>query len=120
MKPRQVKEAWLNAYEITWGHIGKACDAVKIHRHTYYEWIKKDDWFKAEVDAIDEKFLDSCEAKLKEVSIQRGELPFIKEWLSNKGKSRGWGLEKQELNHSGSVELKITREVIKGGSDDSK
>lgn len=80
------------------GLITKACEAAKIARTTYYEWLKEDEEFKARVEAIDDFVLDKVENAAHEL-IETGNPQMIMFYLKCRGKRRGY-TEKQEIEHS--------------------
>ena len=95
IQKKTKKETFLIALENELGHISKACKQAKIHRQTYYLWIKKDKDFKQKCEDVQESFLDLAESKLLE-KINDGDNTCIIFFLKTKGKSRGY-IEKQEV-----------------------
>lgn len=116
-KLTKKQETFIEIYQKKNGHISKACAAAKIHRSTYYEWMK-DDLFKDEIEAIDEAELDRAEelarilregipeyetddeGKLVKDAegeaiiigwIEKPDSKMIKHYLETKGKKRGYG-----------------------------
>lgn len=82
------------------GNITKACDAVKISRQTYYNWLE-DEEFKSEVANIDEYVIDFAEHSLFK-QIQENNTTATIFYLKTKGKHRGY-VEKQEIDHGGNL-----------------
>lgn len=56
----------LIALEKTLGNVTKACEMCKLHRDTYYDYIKKDKEFERKVKEVDELRIDFVESKLFE------------------------------------------------------
>ena len=108
-KTEQHKKAMLQALEKSLGNVTDACKQLQISRSTYYSWLKSDEEFKNEVEAIEEISIDFVESKLFElidgVTIQ-GQEDTYKErpnvsatifYLKTKGKKRGY-VERQEID----------------------
>ena len=91
MKPtkKHLKKELIEALSNSLGNVTVACQLVKIHRSTFYEWLKNDPEFKKEVEAIEEEALDFVEDALKK-RIQQGDTTAIIFYLKCKGKKRGW------------------------------
>ena len=89
IQKKTKKETFLIALENELGHISKACEQAKIHRQTYYLWIKKDEDFKQKCEDVQESFLDLAESKLLE-KINDGDNTCIIFFLKTKGKKRGY------------------------------
>ena len=107
MNTRLTKTAFIEVYKKTFGNVSKSCDAVKISRSTYYEWIKSDGNFKSEIEEIEpsEVLADFAESKLID-RINEGDTTAIIFLLKTKAKHRGY-IERQELDHNlnGSIPL---------------
>lgn len=89
------KQSFIKAFKKSYGNIAKSCKAVSIVRQTYYNWLKNDPAFKAEIEGIqpEEDFLDFLENKAVE-RINEGSDSVLIFALKAKGKKRGW-IEKQ-------------------------
>ena len=94
-KTDKKKKDFIEALRNNLGHISNACEAAKIGRRTYYDWIDKDKNFKEDTEHIQESLLDLAECKLLE-NIENNENTAIIFYLKTKGKKRGY-IEKQEL-----------------------
>ena len=94
-KTDKKKKDFIEALRNNLGHISNACEAAKIGRRTYYDWIDKDKNFKEDVDHVQDSLLDLAESKLLE-NIENNENTAIIFYLKTKGKKRGY-IEKQEL-----------------------
>lgn len=92
------------------GNIGKACDIVKIHRQTYYLWLQEDPSFAKVVNDYEEKAVDDMEKVLQGIAKNTYNTPAAIAFLKAKGRHRGWQDQKQEIEITGSQEIKI--EVI--------
>jgi len=90
------KKLFLEAFEKNAGNISLSCKAIGISRKTFYQWLKNDEKFKEEVEAVEESFLDFTESMLKK-KIKAGDNTAILFYLKTKGKSRGY-IEKQEVD----------------------
>ena len=101
------KQAFIKAYIAELGNIKDSCEATKISRQTYYNWIEKDSKFKAALEniSIEDIKLDFAESKLFEFMKNESKAVFY--YLNNKGKSRGYGHPKQ-------FEAKVLIEPITG------
>lgn len=108
-------------------HIANACKAYGINRSTYYGWLEQDEWFKSEIDQINEAEIDDAEQmhrylrqgipQIVKVTNPDGtviermigweEKPdryALEFYLSRKGKTRGWGEKsKDEQERPGDV-----------------
>lgn len=61
---KKKKEKFLKALEETMGIVTIACQKVRIHRSTYYDWVEKDSEFKKEVERIKTQQMGWVEDKL--------------------------------------------------------
>lgn len=96
------------------GIVAPACEAVGIHRSTFYDYYNNDIEFKDAVDAVVETTIDFAESKLLE-NIDSNDVQSIIFYLKTKGKKRGY-IEKTEV--SGTVtnlnyNAELTKEEIK-------
>ena len=66
-----TKKATVKALEQSLGVVSVACRAVGISRDTHYRWLKEDEGYKAEVEALAEVALDFAESSLHKL-IQDG------------------------------------------------
>ena len=89
------KRAMIEALEKSLGIVTTACKAIGIHRSTHYEWLAKDEDYKAEVESIIEVTLDFAESQLHK-QINEGNTSATIFFLKTKGKKRGY-IERQEL-----------------------
>lgn len=78
------------------GHITNSIKELGLKLGTYYDWIEKDDEFRASVHEFNEKLLDDAEECVKK-NIRINSLDAAKFVLSRKGKGRGWS-EKIEVD----------------------
>ena len=116
-KSNTKKELMLKCLTNSMGIVSHACEKASINRSTHYEWLKEDEDYRAQVDAINESAIDFAESQLMklikgashEVVTQRGEVVEVNDgpnptatifYLKTKGKKRGF-VEKQEMDHSG-------------------
>jgi len=78
------------------GNVAGACRAMKINRRTYYNWIDKDEVFKAAVDDITESLIDDAESQLQKL-IKDGNVVAILFYLKTRAKARGY-IERSETD----------------------
>jgi len=116
-------------------HVGKACEAFKVSRVTYYEWLK-DEWFAELVKELEEREIDDSEemhrwlrSGIPKVETLNG-IPTVTGWhkepdrvaletfLRTKGKKRGWQEENRITGTGASGEIVIVR--IPDNGRDSK
>jgi hypothetical protein len=107
------QENFLNELVKLDGNVTAACQAVGIIRQTYYKWTQQDPEFVSHMKNIREAMGDMIEDQVVK-KIRSGSDYWMKQWLNAKHKDRGWGdTVKQE--HTGDVNIHITKEVINGG-----
>ena len=87
MKAKQ--RAFLKHFKEGSGIISYACESAGIARRTYYNWIEKDEKFKAAVEELSEEVIDKVESKLLR-KINDEDLTAIIFYLKTKGKARGY------------------------------
>lgn len=83
------KKAVLEALEKALGVVTTACKTAGIGRTQFYQWLKDDPDFKAQVDDISNIALDFAESQLHK-QIQNGNTPATIFYLKTKGKNRGY------------------------------
>lgn len=81
------------------GVVKTACEEVGISRTTFYQYLKDDPEFKAEVDTIQDESIDIAESALLK-QIGQGNITAIIFYLKTKGKRRGY-TERQEIEQVG-------------------
>lgn len=92
------KKAMLAALEKCRGIVSTAAPMAGIHRDTHYEWMKKDEDYKSEVDALNEVVLDFAESALYKL-VDEGDTAATIFLLKTRGKKRGY-VERQEITGS--------------------
>ena len=97
MSKKKEKEAFIEAYNKSFGNITSACKMVGISRQTYYDWRKNDEEFLRLTDDVFESLLDMAETMLLK-KIREGATAELLFFLKTRGKSRGY-VERQE--HTG-------------------
>jgi hypothetical protein len=90
-----LKKAMVEAMKKSLGIVSTACAEVGINRSTHYDWLAKDEEYKAEIDAISESVIDFAESKLHAL-INKGDVASTIFYLKTKGKKRGF-IERQEI-----------------------
>lgn len=103
-----LKKAMLEALEKSLGIVTTACKTVGISRETHYRWLREDEAYKESVDSIADLTLDFVESQLHR-QIQNGEVTSTIFYLKTKGKKRGF-IEKQEIEHSGNMQVNWVEE----------
>ena len=89
-----LKKGMIEALEKSLGIVTTACKTVGITRKTHYEWYKKDEAYRAEVDALENMTLDFAESQLHR-QIKDGNTSATIFYLKTKGRKRGY-VERQE------------------------
>lgn len=102
------KRAMIEALEKSLGIVTTACKTVGISRETHYRWLREDEEYKEAVDGIADLALDFVESQLHK-QIQKGEVTSTIFYLKTKGKKRGF-IEKQEIEHSGNMQVNWVEE----------
>jgi hypothetical protein len=102
------KRAMIEALEKSLGIVTTACKMVDIARSTHYLWMSTDEEYKEAVEAIADLTLDFVESQLHK-QIQKGEVTSTIFYLKTKGKKRGF-IEKQEIEHSGNMQVNWVEE----------
>ena len=90
------KKQMIDALQHSNGVVTTAIQSVKMHRSTFYKWMKEDEAFKQEVDDIRESALDFVESKMFE-RIENGSDTMIIFFLKTQGKKRGY-IERSQLD----------------------
>jgi len=98
-----LKKNMIEALEKSLGIVTTACRMVGISRETHYRWLREDEEYKEAVEAIADLTLDFVESKLHK-QIEKGEVSSTIFYLKTKGKKRGY-IEKQEIEHSGNMQV---------------
>jgi hypothetical protein len=83
------KKAMIEALTKSLGIVTQACAKIGINRKTHYQWLKEDEQYKADCEAIHETTLDFVESKLYQ-NIKEGRESSIFYFLNNRGGSRGY------------------------------
>jgi len=96
-KTEQHKKAILEALESSLGVVTTACKKVGVGRTTFYQWLKDDEQFAAEVRDIENVAIDFAESHLH-MQIKDGSAAATIFFLKTKGKKRGY-VERQEISH---------------------
>ena len=104
------KESLLKALEKSLGVVTTACKNADVHRSTFYEWYKKDNNFKEQVDDLKNVALDFAESKLHE-QISKGVPSSTIFYLKAKGKNRGY-VERQEITGADGMPTNFQIEII--------
>jgi len=97
-KTDTLKKALIQALTKSLGNVSSACDACKCSRNTYYDYMKSDEQFAEQVNAIGERAIDFVEGSLFK-QIQEGNTAATIFYLKTRAKSRGY-VERQEIDHT--------------------
>jgi|KBSMisStaDraftv2_1062788.scaffolds.fasta_scaffold1642014_1 hypothetical protein len=91
------KAAFIEGYVKSFGNITASCRAAEISRTTYYNWMREDESFKAQIETVEpnEIFVDFAENALIK-RIRAEDTTAIIFALKTKGKKRGY-VERQEI-----------------------
>lgn len=103
------KKAVIELFKKTFGNVTACCEAMKMSRRTFYEWLKDDADFRAEIENIqpDDLIVDFAENALIK-KIRDGDTTAIIFTLKTKGKKRGY-IEKSEIGISTSEDIEAKR-----------
>jgi hypothetical protein len=104
-KTLQYKKALIEALEKSLGVVTTACRSVGVSRWTFYDYLKSDAEFAAQVADIENIALDFAESKLHK-RIEKDDTTAIIFFLKTKGKRRGY-IEKSEVENSGKQKIEI-------------
>lgn len=96
MYDEKTRKIVIEHYRASLGDVSLTCKKAGIGRTAFYEWLKKDEAFAAEIEQIKtEEFADFVESALKQ-RIQAGDTTAIIFALKTKFRERGWS-DKQEV-----------------------
>ena len=107
-----VKKGMLEALEKSLGIVTTACKTVGITRKTHYEWLKKDEAYRASVESIEDMTLDFAESQLHK-QIKDGNTAATIFLLKCKGKKRGY-IENTKFTISLDEEFEKDKSVLAG------
>jgi len=113
-KTLHTKKQLIEALTKSLGIVTTACKQVGVSRTTFYEYMKDPD-FKKEVDDIAGVALDFAESQLHKQILANSTAATIF-YLKTKGKKRGY-IERQEVEHSGTVEQITGVQIVKDDDD---
>lgn len=99
------KKRMIDALTESLGIVTVAAKNVGISRQIHYDWYHGDEIYKKAVDDLSDIALDFAESMLHS-RIQSKDTTATIFYLKTKGKKRGY-IERQELDHSGTVNLPI-------------
>ena len=84
-----LKKAMIEALEKSLGIVTTACKTVGIDRSTHYEWMKKDEAYRASVVGLEDLALDFAESQLHK-QMKEGNPSCTIFYLKTKGRKRGY------------------------------
>jgi len=102
---KKKKEAMLEALEKNLGVVSNAAKAAGIDRKSHYNWLKKDEEYKAKVEELQEVALDFAESSLYK-QIRDGNVTATIFYLKTRGKKRGY-VERQEISQVGETKIVV-------------
>jgi len=92
------KKTLLAKLEENLGIVTKSCEALKIGRRTYYDWINDDPVFKEMVEDLKNVSLDFAESMLMN-QMRSGNQSATIFYLKCKGRGRGY-IERVDMDHT--------------------
>lgn len=95
-KTQLSKKKMLEALTKTLGVVTTAAKAAGIHRSSHYDWLRDDEEYRREVEAIEEVAIDFGESALHQ-RMNEGSDSAIIFFLKTKGKKRGY-IERSEID----------------------
>lgn len=109
------KNKLLKALSETMGIVSDACNKVGCDRQTFYNYLKADETFKAEVEKINDSCVDFVEGKLLQVikgfkagdKVIPPDTTAIIFYLKCKGKNRGY-IERSQMEFVGDNTIPVT------------
>ena len=107
---KQIKKAFLEAFEESKGMTTTSCMRVGITKDTLIAWRKKDKKFDAAITAIQEKNKEWVEGKLMTL-VERGSTAAIMFYL--KCKCGYQEKQKIEVEQTGQIDIKAEIEALK-------
>jgi transposase-like protein len=103
-KKDNLKKKFIETYSKKACNISETCRKIGMHRDTYYKWRNDDEEFRKACEEAEESLIDFAETQIMK-NIKDGKETSLIFFLKCKGKKRGY-VEKQEIQHSGSIEFK--------------
>lgn len=86
---KKEMEIVVDVYKRKGCNISATCDALKISRQTFYNWLENVPKIKDGIEEADESLIDFAETKLIE-KINNGDTSCIQFYLRTKGRKRGY------------------------------
>ena len=101
------KKSLLAALAEFGGNVTKACEKTGLSRQTHYDYMSDPEYASA-VNDVYEVGCDEAEQTIVELmrtsEVDKVRLDAAKEILKARGKKRGYGTERREQEHSGSIQ----------------
>jgi len=110
-RTRRNKANLLKALEDSLGIVAPACNAIGLHRSTFYDWYNSDLEFKTKVDELQELALDFAENSLMR-QIKDDNTAATIFFLKTKGKKRGYVETTINLNANRDLENMTDEELL--------
>ncbi len=111
----QHKKDVLIALEASLGVVTTACKKAGIERTTFYNYLRSDEAFAANVAELQNVALDFAESSLHK-QIQNGVPASTIFYLKTKGKERGY-IERSEITGKDGGPIDVTTRVIEPGDE---
>lgn len=93
----------MEALKANLGNVTMSARAANIDKSTHYDWLKKDEAYKAAVEEIANEAIDFVENNLFK-AIQGGDTTAMIFYLKTKGKARGY-TEKADIDLNGTITI---------------
>lgn len=106
-KTDKKKKAMINALTKTLGIVSPAADQAGISTSIHYEWLKKDEKYREQVNEILEKQIDFVEGALMKLVKDQNPASVIF-YLKTKGKKRGY-TEKEVETETKNINITISK-----------
>jgi hypothetical protein len=110
------KAAILEAHQTHGLNVTRVCDAVGIGRTVYYTYRNDDPEFDAACEEVCETISDEAEQTLMDLmrhSNDKVRHDSAKTILTARAKKRGYGTERRETEHSGSLDINAKVEKVR-------
>jgi hypothetical protein len=111
------KALLLDALMVTGANVTRAAALAKLERRTHYRYMDEDPEYAKAFKEITEVSLDGYEYIVHTLAHdgidEKTRLAAATKMLQARGKSRGWGTENRNLEHSGKIETDSKIEVVR-------
>lgn len=115
-KNRYSADRVAEAIKTSEGNLSEAARRLECSRKTVHSYVNRFATVRDAYHEANESFLDEAEGQLRK-AVKKGQLPAIMFALKTKGRNRGY-VERQELQHEGSLVILNWDEVNENGNGD--